>query len=106
MLRVSIFAPVSGTRNPKRWDTVVPERLNVGLALNEDDVPRLPRLSYAVQPIQLGLGARLPAEAVTLKRNPEPNRKQFAAGPEIRNANGWCSVVCDLGEAVASQELD
>ena len=79
---------------------------HVGLALDQDDVAGGLRLGQAVQPVEAGLAARLPAEAVAVEGDPEPYRQLLAARPEIGNADGGLPVIGDLGQPAALQEVD
>ena len=51
-------------------------------ALDQHHVAGLSRLCKPVKPVEAWLGARFPAEAVAIERDPEPDRQFLAAGPK------------------------
>src|SRR4051812_16003307 len=69
--RIAIFAPMSCAGNTQRRDAVVPERVNVRLALDQDHLPSVSRFVETVQSIQLRLRTGLPTKPVALKGNSE-----------------------------------
>jgi len=65
----------------------VPERLNVGLAFDDDDMTSVSCIAETVQPVELWLRAGLPTKTVALRCNSEADGQKLAADAEIGNAN-------------------
>ena len=87
VLGVPVFTPVRRAGDAKRRDAVAPERLNVELALNQDDLTGVAGIAETVEAVELRLRAGLPTKAVAFQGNPETDGQNLAAVAEVRNAN-------------------
>ena len=106
MKSIAIFAPISGTGDTERRNSMVPKRVAVRLSFDYYYMASLLSLVQPVKTVEAGLCARLPAEAITYERYPEPYRQLFTPRSKIRNAQGRLAVVRQLRKSTGLQEVE
>ena len=104
--RIPGFIPEAGSRNAQRRNVVEPERVAVGLALDEHHVLRRSEPPQAVESwlVALAPGEAPIAIAVLVQAEPDAHRNLVAFTAEVRNPQRRAPEIADLGHVEGAQE--
>src|SRR5262245_39105310 len=83
-----------------------PQGMTIALALDKNHHSGPFGIGQAVDTIEARLVARLPSEAIALKRDAKPDGKLFTSRSAIGNAKRRLAVIGDLGHTEGLQEVD
>src|SRR4029077_17501824 len=105
--RIALFVPVRIARQTQRGELMLPQRMTVALALNEQDITGCAWVGEAVQAVEARLRPVAPHEALfAFKRDSEAHRHLGAGRIEIGNPQHRSAAELEFAKPHRAQKLD